>query len=261
MPIYRFARHCVAQRLVLGCLTATLWPLAAGAVSVNDVQRTEIATVSEGAASQARIDQIDDATEQAVSEYRAVLAQIANLTDYNDQLDRLITAQSEEMQSITEQLEQVTSIDRTVVPLMYRMIDGLEQFVSLDLPFLMAERSGRIADLRTLMERSDTSPAEKFRKILEAYEIENEYGRTIEAYQGPLPGAEDARTVNFLKYGRVALVYQTFDGAETAMWDQNAGQWVALDSSFTSPVKEGIRVARQQVPPSLLVLPVKSAQE
>jgi uncharacterized protein DUF3450 len=246
--------------LFVGCTVCFSYATAASAVDIDDIQRTEIATTAGSSASQNRIDELDDASKRLASEYRAVITQVSNLTEYNAQLERLVAAQADEMSAIAQQIEEVTTIDRKVVPLMHKMIDGLDQFVRLDRPFLISERDARIADLRQLMERSDASPAEKFRKILEAYEIENEYGRTIEAYSGVVPGDEDDRTVNFLRYGRVALVYQTFDQSESAVWDQKTRSWLALDSSFAGPIHEGIRIARQQVPPSLLVLPVYAAE-
>lgn len=243
--------------LVLGCAAALLVSSPVSATSVGDVQQVETTTTSESAQSQRRIDAIDDETAKIVGEYRATLDQISNLREYNAQLEELIEAQDAEMQSIAVEIEQVTSIDRTIVPLMQRMIEGIDQFVSLDLPFLPSEREARISALRELMNRSDASPAEKFRKILEAYEIENEYGRTIEAYQGPLTTDDGEKTVNFIKYGRLALVYQTFDQTESGYWDQDSQSWVELDGSFSSDIYEGIRVARQQVPPTLITLPVK----
>jgi hypothetical protein len=34
-----------------------------------------------------------------------------------------------------------------------------------------------------MMTRADVTNAEKFRRIMEAYQIENDYGNTIEAYR------------------------------------------------------------------------------
>ena len=82
---------------------------------------------------------------------------------------------------------------------MLKMIDALDQFVELDMPFLLEERRQRVAFLRTLLERSDVTVAEKFRRLLEAYEIENDYGRTIESYKGSLDVDGASREVDFLR--------------------------------------------------------------
>jgi len=113
--------------------------------------------------------------------------------------------------------------------------------------------------LRALMDRSDANPAEKYRKILEAFEIENEYGRTIEAYEGELELEGETRTVNFLRLGRVTWIYQTLDGDESAVWNRVERRWVDLDGDFDSEIRTGIRVAREQVTPNLLIVPMFGA--
>ena len=163
------------------------------------------------------------------------------------------------MVSIRQQIEDVTTIDRTIIPHMFRMIDGREAFVNLDTPFLIDERKARVARLRALMDRSDANPAEKYRKILEAFEIENEYGRTIEAYEGDLEVEGVNRTVNFLRLGRVTWLYQTLDGDESAVWSREQNGWVDLDGDFDSEIRANIRIAKEQAAPNLLIVPLFGA--
>ena len=61
--------------------------------------------------------------------------------------------------------------------------------------------------------------------------------------------------------GRVALVYQTSDGEETGVWNVKKGDWEVLDDEYTTPVRNGLRMARQQLAPGLLILPVAAAVE
>jgi len=150
-------------------------------------------------------------------------------------------------------------VGRSVTPLMLRMIEGIEAFVKLDVPFLMDERMGRIADLRTVMTRADVSKSEQFRQILEAYQIETEYGRTIEAYRSTLDRDGKKITVDFLRFGRNALLYQTLDGLEAGVWDQANRSWSPLDSGYRSAIREGLRIARKQAAPDLIRLPLPAA--
>jgi hypothetical protein len=176
------------------------------------------------------------------------------------QLEKLIKAQKAEMVSIRQQIEDVTNVDRTIVPLMFRMIDALDAFVELDVPFLIDERRARVQNLRALMDRSDANPAEKYRKILEAYEIENEYGRTLEAYEGQMDINGEERTVSFLRVGRVALVYQTLDGAESGAWSQKDKAFADLEGDFDSELRTALRIAKQQAAPDLITIPVQIGQ-
>jgi len=254
MRIYmKIAHYLIALALVM--------PVAAGAQTIDNLSGEARGSVSDGAQSQQRIDKLDDETSQLVREYRAALSQLQSLREYNTQLEKLIVAQKEEMVSIRKQIEDVTNVDRTIVPLMFRMIDALEQFVKLDVPFMMDERNARVSNLRELMDRSDASPAEKYRKILEAYEIENEYGRTIEAYEGEMEVEGEMRTVAFLRIGRVSLIYQTLDGSNSGVWSQATRSFEDLDGDFDSEIRNALRVAKQQAAPDLLIVPVARTAE
>ena len=109
---------------------------------------------------------------------------------YADQLETQIRSQDEEMKTNDGQLREVETTAREVVPLMQKMLDTLEQFVGLDVPFLLEERTKRMATLKELMTRADVAFSEKYRRILEAYQVEMEYGRTIETDHGPKRGYE-----------------------------------------------------------------------
>ncbi|MDA8654428.1 DUF3450 domain-containing protein [Alphaproteobacteria bacterium] len=245
------------QILVLAlfmCLTG--WSYEATAQSLDNISGTSQGAVKDGIESQVRIDKLDDETAALVREYRAALVQLQSLREYNAQLETLIKSQKIEMVSIRKQIEDVTNVDRSIVPLMFRMIDALEQFVKLDVPFMIDARKMRIDNLRELMARSDASPAEKYRKILEAYEIENEYGRTIEAYEGQMDIEGEERTVAFLRIGRVALIYQSLDGDLSGAWSQAERAFQDLDGDFDSEIRSALRIAKQQAAPDLMIIPL-----
>ena len=146
--------------------------------------------------------------------------------------------------------------------MMTRMLDSLEEFIRLDTPFLIKERTDRLARLREMMERSDVTSAEKFRRVIEAYQIENDYGRTIEAYKGTVDINGTPQEVDFLRIGRVSLAYQSVGGQYTGAWDPEAGAFVEVPpEKFKTQVNQGIRVARKQVAPDLLVVPVTAPSE
>ena len=95
-----------------------------------------------------------------------MLKEIEGLRVYNAQLTKQIRSQEQEMGKLAESIDQVTLIERQITPLMLRMIDGLEQFVELDMPFLLDERRDRVARLREMMDRADVTASEKFSQVL-----------------------------------------------------------------------------------------------
>ena len=176
-------------------------------------------------------------------------------------MEELLVSQQAELDSLRDQLDRVEIVTRDVTPLMLRMIGALEAFVELDIPFLMEERNGRVNELRKMMSRSDVSNSEKYRRIMEAYQIENEYGRTIEAYRATLDQGGRETTVDFLRVGRIALVYQTLDETEAGVWDQESRSWKPLDpDEYRSAIRQGLRIARKQSAPDLIQLPLPAAQ-
>jgi len=213
------------------------------------------------AAVQKRIDKTSDETDELLAKYRTALKQTDAIRVYNSQMRELIASQEAELDSLQNQLDQVEIVGRSVMPLMAKMVDAYESLVSLDIPFLIDERTERVANLRKLMRRSDVTSAEKYRQIMEAYQIENEYGRTIEAYRSTLDLGGREATVDFLRFGRIALVYQTPDGSESGVWNQDKREWQKLDSSYRGAIRDGLRIARKQAAPDLIRLPLPAPKD
>src|SRR5262245_3184408 len=211
----------------------------------------------EAASSQERISEIDDETQKLLAQYRTAVGERESIEAYSDQLQIQIQSQLEDIASIQNQLQEVETTAREVLPLTQRMLDTLAEFVALDVPFLTEERQKRLATLKDVMARADVSLSEKYRRVVEAYQIEMEYGRTVDAYEGRLGEGNDARTVQFLRIGRVSLMYQTLDGSETGYWDADSKKWV-VDNDYRTAFKHGLDIAKKITAPDLLVVPVRA---
>ena len=211
--------------------------------------------------SQIIVSNLSDERQNLLGQYRLVLQQIDRLIAYNDYVERLIVDQEAQITDIGKQLDQFALIERGIVPLMLDSIEILDKFIDLDVPFLLEERKARVARLRTIMNLSDVTVSEKYRQIMDAYQIETTYGRDIEAYTGLLEIDGESRQVDFLRIGRTSLTYQTPDQEETGFWNKQAGQWEKLPNKYQSYVTQGLRVARKQVTPNLLELPIEAPGE
>jgi hypothetical protein len=209
---------------------------------------------------QQRIDQLSEQTRAMLDEYHLLNRELEALSVYNDQLQRLTVSQQEEKALIHQQMEDIELTQQEIVPLMLRMIEQLNDFVVNDSPFLGKERTQRVSLLRELMDRSDVSVAEKYRRILEAYQVELDYGRTLEAYRDELEVDGKLRTVEFLRVGRVGLYYQTLDGHQAAYWDVQDQSWMPVKATQRLAIRRALRVASQQAAPELLELPVAAAK-
>lgn len=206
--------------------------------------------------SQRQVDAISEQIQTKLQQFKTVNKELDGLHVYNQQMQTQLDNQVKELGQLAKSMEQVSIIERQVSPLMSRMISTLEAFVSLDVPFLPDERATRITNLKSTLERADIAVSEKFRRVLEAYQVEVDYGRTIEAYTGLLEVDGSERDVDFLRIGRVSLVYQTRDGQRLGMWDQNTKSWQALPAEYRLDVNKGLRIARKQLAPDLIIVPV-----
>ena len=109
------------------------------------------------------------------------------------------------------------------------------------------------------MDNSDVSASEKFRLVFQAYQIENDFGRTIETYDGSIQLDGQDFQGNVLRIGRVGLYFQTTDLSTSAHWNSglgNNGEWEVLDSSFARAISQGIKMADGQVANDLVRLPI-----
>lgn len=225
------------------------------------VLKEEAGRIAENQKAQQQVNRVHDKTMDLATQYQTKLKIVDGLKVYNTLLQRQLDAQDREVGTLKSSIANATVIERQMVPLMMRMLNGLEEFIALDVPFLLEEREERVANLRGLMERADLTVAEKSRRVFEAYQIENDYGRTLEAYKGKLNLSDRSYDVDYLRIGRIALLYRSVGNDRFGHWDTVSKQWVETDQSqFKRNVDKGLRVARQEMAPELFTVPVPPAQ-
>jgi chromosome segregation ATPase len=257
-PTMKTGKSAMRKALMLAAIPATLAATSLFAQVTDQAAAAQAQSNQEAAAAQTRINGLVDQTQELSQQYTAAMDAIDSLNKYNVQLQKQVDAQDTEKQSIQTQLTEIETTNREVLPLMERMVQTLDQFVKADIPFAVEERSNRVNGLIELMGRADVAISEKYRRILEAYQIELDYGRTLSAYKGPMGAGADARTVQFVQLGRISLMYQTDDGLETGYWDAAAKQWVQ-DASYAENFREALAVIDGT--PNLLRMPVPAPQQ
>ena len=256
-------KRCISSsRRIATAFTAVAALMATGSVfaqTVDQVLQADQRRLNLAQQSQERINNIVEGTRSLEDQYRAINKEIDGLKVYNRLMRAQVEGQAATLEDIALSMDQVDVINRQIFPLMERMIDALEQSIALDLPFLMAERTKRIEDLKGIMERSDVTVAEKFRKVMEAYQIENDYGTSSEFYTESLTIDGATRSFNMLRIGRVGLYFQSDDTKITGRWNNDARAW-EIDNSARNEVRKGLRMARQLIAPELINIPVPAAE-
>ena len=218
------------------------------AVSTKSIEKSGL--------TQEQIVKLDETTRILLADYQSTTKEFESLKLYNDQVQKIINSQLEEIENIIIKIDELDKTNQRIVPLMLKMIEGLENFILLDLPFLMTERTTRVFNLKETMDRGDISTSEKFRLITEAYKTELEYGRTIETYRDNILIDGVETSADFLRVGRIALTYLTVDGNKGGYWDTQASSYMKASSSIRRATGDALKIASKQAPPALIKIPL-----
>ncbi len=256
-------RLAVAGVATAGLLVASAPALAQLDAAVNEAEQSTAAARR----SQAQIDDLAEQTGDLFREYRATLQRIDSQELFVEQQRVFLRSQEAEIADLERQITEVADVLRNLLPLQFQMIDELGAFVEADIPFRRDERIARVARLRRYMDDPSIAPAERYRQIVEAYQLEADAGRFLDTWQGPLltdplsdePPDEAAPTVDYLLIGRVAFVYITQDGNDAGIWDPDARAWATLPGSFRTDVRNAIRMANEVMAPDVFLAPVRGA--
>ncbi|EPZ7319377.1 DUF3450 domain-containing protein [Vibrio mimicus] len=231
--------------------------LPAHAASLNQAQAIQNSTNQASAQSQQKIDRSAEKTLVLRAEIEQLNEEVKNLQIYRNHLQSLVANQEQEMASLEQQTEEIKRTRQGIVPLMYDMIEELEEWVAQDKPIRLAARQERIEKLKELMPRADVSDAEKYRRILEAYQIELDYGNKLGTYQAQI-ALSSAQQVEaeVLYLGRLVLLARSLDGEQFWNWDAKQQSWQALSDANKNDLNAAYQLAQQQIAPTLLNLPV-----
>ena len=253
----RFRSFIVRASLVWAVV---LLPLKGFTQDVEDVLTEQESLQQDAQQSQLRVESLDDETMRMVSSYNRELQRHEELLTYNENMRQLLASQELEKNRINNELTEVEVVRQAIVPLMVEMVDVLDQFIALDQPMLVEERAARIDQLKNIITRSDVEIAEKYRRIIEAYQIEAEYGQSLEAYESQATVEGRDLTVDYLRIGRVGLYFVSLDRQTAGIWNNTTDSWTRLPEQYLDALDYALRVAREQAPPNLIELPLYTGE-
>jgi len=251
-------KSSIAKRLMLAGVAVGL--LAAPAQAQLDTALS-IAKSSTAAAasSQRQVEQLDDQADNAVREYRAVLQQKDNIELFVAQQDIFRASQESEIASLRRQLGTVEQIKQGMSPMMLKMAAALEDSIRADLPFNINERLARIDSVKSVLGNPNISPAEQYRRVLNAYKIEVTYGMGIDSYEGAHP-TKAGNVVNFIRFGRTSLVYVSKDEKDIAIYNLETKSWDNLEGADAIQLRQATRIAKGEAAPGLVFAPVMAGK-
>lgn len=237
-----------------------LWAGTVFAAGLDDSLQASQSARQDAAASQQRITQLQQQTDAMAEEYQRLMQGADSQQAQRAVLQDTLAQQARELAQLRQQVASVQVTQERIVPLMRTMVDALEQFVALDVPFHQAERLARVSKLKQQLLSSRLTLPDQYRAVWTAFQQELELGRSLEAWRGELVLEQETLTVEYLRVGRVAWYYQTMDGRRAGVWDPHAKQWRSLSRERFGDLHHALLVARSQQAPQLLSLPLLAAE-
>lgn len=223
---------------------------------IDEAINLEAISSSNAASRQDSIDELDSQIIFFTGEIQYLSQQLDLTNIYNRQLQELIDSQNTEIASINEQMSALDETNRGILPKLEEMINVLADVIENDTPFLIDERSDRVNEIKDLLTQSNISTSEKFRRVFEAYQIENEYGRTVEAYRDEVEVDGQNYNIEVFRLGRVGLYGRTADGDFSAMYSRLQNKWIEVDG-IDDQLVIALKIAKKEMPPSLIKLPLE----
>jgi hypothetical protein len=202
---------------------------------------------------QQQIDRADEATREQLEELRQLEQETRQMSASNAALSSRLASEAERQQRLAQALDTLSDTRAALPVIEQDMAEQLTRWIESDLPFLRGERLARVEGV----EVSSQESAERIAELLEAWRAELAYGRQVDSWRGRLQRDGGApREVDYLRIGRIGLYYLTPDGREGGVWDQQRGEWLALEERARREVRNGLRIADDQRTPELLQLPL-----
>lgn len=202
------------------------------------------------------------AAEQAalVARYRAAKANVAYLETRESFEQSEVAALETHILELERRLVESTRLNETLQDTLNAVVGRLEAFVARDLPFLVEERSARVAAIKDEIARPDVTGAEKLRRVLEALQVEANYGNTVEVYQERMELGGETIFADMLRIGRVSVYWRTPDGKRVGEYDRATASWLELDGRYVRPINMTVEMATRIRPTEIVELPIGRIQ-
>jgi len=223
---------------------------------VDQIQKKVVRTIEIRQIIQKKEDAWAGKKAELMANYRSLKANKEYLEKFKLQTERSLASQKAHIAELERRIKEWIRIREESQSYLESAVRELEGFIKKDLPFLSKERSNRLSSIKELLARSDKTASEKLRRVMEALQIETEYGRTVEIYQDTIDLNGQSMLVDILRLGRLSLFCQTPDGKVVGHYDRSAERWVSLSPGYRRNINKAVDMARRERTIDLVTLPI-----
>ena len=188
--------------------------------------------------------------------YRSLKTNQEHLKKIKHKTENVLAAQSARVKELERRIKESARIREELQSCLESVATQLEEFIKKELPFLSKERGDRIDSIKETLARPDKAAAEKYRRVMEALQVETEYGRSVEVYQDTIDLNGQSTLVDILRLGRLSIFCRTLDGKVVGHYDRAAKAWAILPSKYHRDIGKAIEMARRERTIDLVKLPM-----
>ena len=255
MGYHRFYRRASFTVAFLFFLIAMQAQSKAGS-EADKIQERVVKTIEVRQETQKKEDAWAGKKAELTARYRSLIYGNKHLEKVKEKTGQRRNSQKDLVDEAKRKIEESARIKEELQSCLESIITRLEEFIKRDLPFLPEERSDRLALIKETLASPDKPAAEKYRRVMEALQIETGYGHTVEVYQDTVDLDSRPVLVDILRLGRLSLFCQTPDGKVVGHYDRALKRWISLSSGYRRDINKAVEMARHERTIDLVRLPI-----
>lgn len=171
-------------------------------------------------------------------------------------MEPLLLLEKKKNEELLRRKEETRRVKDELLTYLESVLGMLKAHTKSDLPFLVEERQARIKTLEALLIDPSEFPAEKFRRVFEALQIEAEYGSSVEVVQQNIEIDNTSLLVDVFRLGRLALFFLSIDREKAGYFDRVSKSWKQLPSEINTDLEKAVAMARMERSVELVKLPL-----
>jgi hypothetical protein len=213
--------------------------LAAGPLRSQDAKQlsdTVNQTVETHQQTQKKQDAWAEEKADFAARYRSARAQVDYLEKRKAFEEKELKALDDGIAELERRMVESVRLNDSLEDSLNAVMGRLENWLSHDVPFLMEERTARLAGVRETIAKPDVTGAEKLRRVLEALQVEANYGNVVDVSQERLKIGNEEIQADVIRVGRVSVFWRSPDGKRVGEYDRGAGRWIELDSKYARAI-------------------------
>jgi len=205
---------------------------------------------------QEKEDAWDSEKKALTGRYRILQAEKKRLLFEQEQNEKLLSHHRQRAVEAERKILESERLRKELAAYLSTVVERVESLTTTGLPFLASERNQRLLEIKETLLDLEIAAAEKYRRIMEALQIETEYRHTVEVYPQEIMIAGEKKMVEVLRLGGLALFWRSPDGISIGEYNCLKQEWRILDKHYQTPINKAMEITLKQRTIEMVSLPI-----